>query len=355
MSIRSPAAFVTASAPGKVILVGEHAINRGQPALSVSIGLYARCRVAPLKTHQFRLHSGKERATVGHEDLTALRQWVERQRAAEAYSEIQALAARDYFAPAKYILALMLEHGLPTGLSIAWASEIPTSSGLGSGGAAFTALVAAAGALLPEPPRLEQCAAWAHCGDIIAHGGIASALDTQTSLLGGVLRVTSHGLAQHVPAAPGLALIVGNTGVIAATSAVNGRVRRWLSEAPDSRMAYFQTIGTLARLALPLLEAGAWQPLGHLLNLNQLILEKIGVSCPEIDQLIAAALGAGACGAKLSGSGGGGIIIALVLPEQRQDVAAAIAAAGGSALMPAINVPGVTIQKQPSSLRRINQ
>ncbi len=347
VSVPSHAASVTASAPGKVILVGEHAVNRGQPALSVAVGLYARCHVGRLDIDQYRLRSGLQHATIHREDLTALRQWVERQRAAEDYTAIQALAARDYFAPAKYILALMLEHGLPTGLDIAWESEIPTSSGLGSGGAAFTALVAAAGALLPQLPRLEQWAAWAHGGDIIAHGGIASALDTQTSLLGGVIRVTNHGLAQRVPCAAGLSLIIGNTGVIAATSAVNGRVRRWLSEAPDSRMAYFQTIGTLTRLALPLLEQGAWQPLGHLLNLNQLILEKLGVSCPEIDQLIAAALGAGACGAKISGSGGGGIIIALVMPDHRQAVVDAIAAAGGTTLMPPINVPGVTTQEQP--------
>ena len=45
--------------------------------------------------------------------------------------------------------------------------------------------------------------------------------------------------------------------------------------------------------------------MGRLFNLNQLVLEKIGVGCPAADQLIEAALTAGAFGAKISGSGGG--------------------------------------------------
>jgi mevalonate kinase len=226
-------------------------------------------------------------------------------------------------------------------MALEWESEIPSSSGLGSGGAAFTAMVAAVAPLLPEPPGLEQRAAWARLGDVIAHGGIASALDTQTSLLGGVIRYTGTGLAEPVPCAPGLSFVIGNTGVVAATSEVNTRVRLWLAERPESRMAYFRTVGTLVRTALPLLERGEWEELGRLFTLNQLVLERIGVSCPEIDALIDAALAAGAHGAKLSGSGGGGIVIAIVPAAARDAVAAAIHEAGGTALMPEVGVPGV--------------
>jgi len=108
----------------------------------------------------------------------------------------------------------------------------------------------------------------------------------------------------------------------------------------EARMQYFQAIGMLANQAGPLLERGAWDGLGRLLNLNQLALEKIGVSCAECESLIEAALGAGAFGAKISGSGGGGIIIALTSPEKKKAVADAIAAAGGEAVMPEIAVAG---------------
>lgn len=330
----------SASAPAKAILFGEHAINRGQPALSVAVGLYARCRVAPRADGTYRFRSGERAQAVPREAVAGFARRVEALRAAEDLEGIRALAAEDFFGPPKYVLASAFGDALPEGLDVAWESEIPPSSGLGSGGAAFTALVAAVAPLLPAPPSMEDRAAWAHRGDILAHGGTASALDTQTSLLGGVIRYAGQGPAERLPCAPGLPLVIGHTGVAAATSEVNARVRLWLAERPDERMAPFRAIGGLARAAAPLLERGSWEQLGRLFTRNQRELETIGVSCPEIGRLIDAAVGAGAFGAKLSGSGGGGIVIALAPPEKRDAVAAAIAAAGGKPLTPTVGVPG---------------
>jgi mevalonate kinase len=204
-------------------------------------------------------------------------------------------------------------------------------------------MVAAVTTLLGQDASPEQRADWARRGDVIAHGGIASALDTQTSLLGGVIRFTGQGLASRVKVAPGFTLVIGNSGLAAATSEVNGRVRDWLSERPKSRLAYFQTVGALSRSAEPLLERGEWVELGKLMNLNQLVLEKIGVSMPQIEGLIESALEAGAFGAKISGSGGGGIIVALASAETKQGVADAITRAGGTALVPDVAVEGVGI------------
>ncbi len=333
---------VTATAPGKAILFGEHAINRGQPALATAVGLYARCRVTVAMERDYHLRSGARIEHISGDALMTLARAVDAQLVAGDYEAIRRLAAADYFAPAKYVLATAVEHGLPGGLEIAWESEAPGSSGLGSGGAAFVAMVAAISMFLPQPPTLEERAAWAHRGDLIAHGGVASALDTQTSLFGGVIRFTGQGLADPVACAPGLTLVIGNTNVLAATSEVNSGVRRWLAERPRARMAYFEAIGALGRAALPLLERGEWAELGRLFTLNQLILDKIGVGCPEADTLIDAALEAGAWGAKVSGSGGGGIMIAMVSPEARSTVAEAINAAGGVALLPEVGVAGVS-------------
>ena len=341
--ISEPDVVVEAAAPGKVILFGEHAINRGQPALSASVGLRAHCRVSLQRATDCFFRSGTNQQAGSQESVVALTREVEKFRTDSDFDSIRRLASSDYFAPAKYILGSAFGENLPKGLMVEWESEIPPSSGLGSGGAAFTAMITAMNAFLPEPATLEQRAAWAHLGDVIAHGGIASALDTQTSLLGGIIQLEGQGLAGAVPCAPGLLLVIGHTGIVASTREVNTRVRLWLEEKPASRMAYFRAIGALSRAALPLLRTGNWDELGRLLTLNQLVLEKIGVSCAESNQLMEAALNAGALGAKVSGSGGGGIVIALVTDNSKEPVAKAIEAAGGTVLVPEIAVPGAMV------------
>jgi mevalonate kinase len=270
-------------------------------------------------------------------------------RKAQDYESIRVLKSEDFFAPQKYILATMFGGALPDGLALEWESEVPPASGLGSGASAFNAMVAALAELEIAAPKVEASPArradWAHQGDIVAHGGIASALDTQTSLFGGVVRFTGQGLAERIPCAAGMNLLVAHSGVGAPTSEVNTRVRLWLGERPGARLKYFQTIGALTRAAEPVLARGDWDELGRLMQLNQLVLEKIGVSCPEIDRLIETALAAGAYGAKISGSGGGGIIIALVSPENKPIVLEALALAGGKPFTPEIGVEGARVEE----------
>lgn len=162
---------------------------------------------------------------------------------------------------------------------------------------------------------------------MIAHGGVASALDTQTSLLGGAIRYTKEEWGRRVPCHESLSLVIGHCGVSAATSEVNTRVREWLA-ADATRMRYFEIIGVLSDTALGKLASGDWKDVGKLMNMNQLVLEKIGVSCPELERLLDATIKAGALGAKLSGSGGGGIMIALVTAETKIAVAQALHDAG---------------------------
>ena len=342
-------AEIVARAPGKLILFGEHAVNRGQPALSVSAGLYATCRLRPDAGPGIVFESdapGRARAPTTREAVLDLGRAVDAFRAAGDDDSIRALLRADFFAPQKYILATALGAALPRNLTVAFRSEVPGTGGLGSGGAVFAALATALAALAGGAPDRARVADWAHRGDVVAHGGVASRLDTQTSLTGGAVRfAVAAGLAEPVAVHPELRLVIGDTGVRAATAEVNGRVRRWLAERPAARMRYFECVGALSRTALAPLAAGDWPALGQLMTLNQMVLEKIGVSSPELERLIEAALGAGASGAKLAGSGGGGIMIALPGPGPGAGaaVAAAIAAAGGRPLTPALAVPGAAL------------
>jgi mevalonate kinase len=341
---------VTTTAPAKAILFGEHAVNRGQVALAVSVGLRMRCTVRT-GGYVYHFEGAGHARTFTKDEVVELGMQVDAWREAQAYEHIRALAAQDYFAPAKYIISTaMRAHAvLQDGLDVAWHSEIPHSGGLGSGGAASVALATALHALAdsewqtPNAKRQTSSGELAYLGDVIAHGGVASALDTQTSLLGGVIRYTKEDWGQRIPCADGLTLVIGDTGQRGQTSAVNTRVREWLA-ADATRMRYFEMVGVLSADAQTQLASGNWQIFGKLMNMNQLVLEKIGVSSPELERLIDAAIGAGAFGAKLSGSGGGGIMIALTAHENRAAVAAAITQAGGRAFTPDVAVEGAKVE-----------
>lgn len=319
---------VTATAPAKAILFGEHAVNRGQAALAASVGLYARCELE-IAGAAFCFEGAGYAQHASRDDILMLRQNVDAWREVQDYDRIRAIAHDDFFAPQKYIIAHAFGDALPEGLGIHFQSEIPPSSGLGSGGATFAALAKALSltTALSQKERESEIGRWAWLGDVIAHGGVASALDTQTSLLGGAIRYTKEEWGRRVPCHPSLTLVIGHCGVSAATSEVNTRVREWLAT-DATHMRYFEMIGVLSDAALRNLEIGDWRALGKLMNINQLVLEKIGVSCPELERLIDAALRAGALGAKLSGSGGGGIMIALVTPDTKMAVAKALHNAG---------------------------
>jgi mevalonate kinase len=335
--------MIVTSAPGKVILFGEHGVNRQQPALATAVDLRLYCRVRSQDDDRYSFRSGDQRETISRMDLLAFKHKIDRLRQAEALDDIRA-CAQEFFAPTRYVLAHVVEQVGGPGLEIEWQSDLPMGSGLGSGAAASSALALAAFRAAGYQPRPQEIAFLAWQGDVIAHGGVASGLDSGACALGGLTRYTLADGPAPLPYPAGLPLVIGDTLVQANTAEINTRVRRWLAAQP-ARKHLFAEMGLLVQHGLAALAANDLATLGHLLNLNQLLLEKLGVSCPEIERLVEAALAAGALGAKLSGSGGGGIIIALAAPDQQAAVAEAITAAGGRSFTVTAGAPGARVEE----------
>ena len=334
---------ITTSAPAKVILLGEHGVNRGQPALATALEVRVRCRVAARSDDRYALRSDDRSEIVDYGDLRVYKAEVDQLRRRDALDELRARTRDDFFAPARYVLAHVAERVNLPGLAAAWESSLPIGSGLGSGAAATTSLALAAMSIAGHTPEPRDLAFLAWQGDVIAHGGVASGLDSGTIALGGVTRYTLEDGSQPLACRAPLPLVIGDSGVRADTAEVNTRVRVGLSHHP-ARAHLFAEMGLLVRHALEAIAVGDLDALGQLMNLNQLLLEKLGVSSSELDRLIEASHGAGALGAKLSGSGGGGIIVALVSPGREGKVAAAIDAAGGRSIIASAGAPGARIE-----------
>ncbi len=127
-----------------------------------------------------------------------------------------------------------------------------------------------------------------------------------------------------------LTFVIADSGIPAPTKETVGDVRREWSRDPQLYEAYFDAIGDIVTRARHAMEQGDRHDLGLLFDRNQTILERMGVSSPQLELLLDAARHAGALGAKLSGGGRGGNVIALVEPESAEAVAEAFLAAGAT-------------------------
>jgi galactokinase/mevalonate kinase-like predicted kinase len=156
------------------------------------------------------------------------------------------------------------------------------------------------------------------------------------------LFATIEPLADFVPDLP---FVLAHTGVQHASSTVHRPIReRWLEGEPAVLESY-KRITEIARMGKKAVIVADWPMLGRLMNENHAIQRILGGSGESNEQLVSAALEAGALGAKLAGAGDGGTIIALWPWEDAEPLEEALLKAGASALYRPEVVPGVTIDR----------
>lgn len=270
---RGPDGTVQAFAPGKLILLGEHAVVYGHPAVAIAV----------------------DRGTTVH--LSHL----------DGASRV--LSADIPGAEGDPRLAAAIHSQLPSsGVGVRLRSTLPVGRGMGSSGALAIALVRAAAAWQGRVATLDECLRRGFEVERIFHG-TPSGLDHSVSARGGALsyrRGPDGPELSPLSIAP-LPLVVLDTGLAGDTSALVAAVRA-RRPAVDPALS---AIGELVTTLLPALKAGDLPTLGQGFTENQRLLRLIGVSTPEIEALVDLALDHGAFGAKLAGAGGGGVVIAL--------------------------------------------
>ncbi len=305
-----PAQHTTASAPGKIILFGEHAVVYGQPAIAVPL--------TAVRTVAQALPTPSGSGLVVHALDVGQRLRVTWE--AEASPWFDALIY-----PAQLALQA-LQAPLPD-LTLRVRSTIPIASGLGSGAALATAIIRALGQALGAPFPTEQLNALVYEVEKRHHGTPSGIDNTVIAYEQPVYFVRGTPPQPFTIAAP-LKLLVADSGHPSPTRETVADVRK-LYQADTERIgALFTHIGHIAQKARTAIEAGHIAALGPLMNANQEALRQLGVSSPALERLCAAAHEGGALGAKLSGGGRGGNIIALVSEESAPAVRRALQLAG---------------------------
>ncbi|HQD26816.1 mevalonate kinase [Methanoculleus thermophilus] len=287
--------MATWSAPGKVFLFGEHAVVYGKPGVAMAI---------------------KPRVFV------TVRKSRNPTRAKSPYINecFNMLGVRG---------------------SVYVHSQLQSSSGLGSSAAVTVATLSAINDEFDIGHTREEIAEMAFAVEKKVQNGRASPTDTYVSTNGGMVLITGNSKRRLPPQS--LHIVVGNTMVPHSTAKMVELVGDLQKKHPEIANPILDAIGAVTLSALHNINNP--KELGRCMDMNNALLEALGVGHPTSSKLILAARASGAYGAKITGAGGGGCIIALCPRRAKNRVAGAIEACEGRAIITTIDTDGVRKEK----------
>ena len=304
------------SAPGKMILFGEHAVVFGKPALALAIDLRISASVRASDEYTVNGHPMKKKHHA-------------------------------------YISASLDQAWAGPPINIDTESEIPSGSGLGSSAAVTVACVAA----MTSPKGkldVEKVARKSFEVETVVQGR-ASPTDTSTSAHGQGVLVSPDKLKDllwtiekgsvvwnmHHCDVPQLSFVVGYTGIHAATGPLVATVKKLVDSDENGKRA-IDRIGEIVLDGVDAVEAKDKIRIGKLMDENHDLLNQLGVGHPSLDKLVEACR-PHSFGAKMTGAGGGGSMIALT--DECEQVSKAIVAAGGTPIVVEVGCEGVRVER----------
>ena len=299
------------TAPGKVILFGEHAVVYGKPALAAPVhSTRARAEVIDLPKDP----AGWVRLEAPGTQTSA---WLHEMDGADPLAAGIRLILKDLGGELRSALRVSLE------------SDIPVGAGMGSSAAVSVAVLRALAAHLGRELPPERVSALAYEVEKLQHG-TPSGIDNTVVTYERPLYFIAGQPFQFVQVGRPFTLMIGDSGDRLPTRESVAAVLERRAADPESVDRVFAEIAVISEQGRRLIESGDNRQLGPLMDHNQTLLKAIGVSSRGLEGLIRAAKRAGALGAKLSGAGRGGIMIALVEPESAEPVGIALRQAGAT-------------------------
>ena len=256
-------------AHSKIILIGEHAVVYGYPAISLPLlEVEVTCKVVPAES-PWRLYE---------EDTLSMAVY----------------ASLEYLDITEACIRCEID------------SAIPEKRGMGSSAAISIAAIRAVFDYYQAELPHDVLEILVNRAEMIAHMN-PSGLDAKTCLSDQPIRFIKNVGFTELEMDLSAYLVIADTGVYGHTREAIQVVQ---SKGKDA-LPFLHALGELTQQAEDAISQKDVERLGQILSQAHLHLKEIGVSSPEADHLVETALSHGALGAKMSGGGLGGCIIAL--------------------------------------------
>jgi len=359
--------MLCASAPGKCILFGEHAVVYGQPAIAIAIS--ERMTVCIEKSDEWRI-DGLKFKPQKHPHIESLRQRIWKGGPPldiRVSGEIPPGSGLGSSAALSVAAAMVLRAAKGRfNIDGSWQEGFRSDWINGAYGGSITEIRNGKLTIGEGAISLDEAALLGHAVEANAQGGRASPIDSSTASHGGCIALFEkrnddlqylysrklstpegdrnwqiHTIDIHDDIKE-LSLVIGQTGIHSPTSEQVAKVAAVLEAEPE-RMIEIETIGAIARRGINALISGDAEAVGRAMSENHLLLRGLGVSSPELENLVTAALPS-SLGVKMTGAGGGGCMIALTRDPKR--TSEDIELAGGRSIICGFDSPGGRLESQ---------
>lgn len=299
---------VKASAPGKLMIFGEHAVVYGYPCIVTAVSSRIYVEVEKI-SGQFKIDAPQVK------DLRFVEETV------KVFSE---------------------KYKVDNKILIKTYSDFSSKFGLGSSSAFTVSLIYALGKL--HKIEISQREVFDLGYRVVLNiQGVGSGFDIAAATYGKTTYFVTGGKVIEPLPVNSLSLIIGYSGIKADTTSIVNNLKLRIQNSKLKHFKIFDSIKNIVEGAKISLVKSDWKRTGELMTQNHKLLQELGVSTEKLDRMCQAANSAGAYGAKLSGAGGGDCMISIASEEKINDVKKEITKVGGEIIDVKSNTEGLRL------------
>ncbi len=348
---------ITVSAPGKLMLLGEHSVVYGHPCLVTAVNQRIFTTVELTNQNDLLLNApdvkienykkpikdlGKGETPKGAKFIEiAVKNifgCIRRSGKSKRSGDASGISNSDE----RFWSSQNDSNNL--GLKISTRSEFSSQYGFGSSSAATVCVIKALSELVNLKLTNKQIFDISY-KTVLDIQGKGSGFDIAAAIYGGTLYFFTAGKIIEPLNIFLLPLIVGYSAAKADTVTLIENVKEKFKDNQKRLDEIYDSIEVFVEKAKTALLKNDLKTFGSFMNENQILLNELGVSIPKLDNMVKAATEAGAYGAKLSGAGGGDCMIAVGSKEKTKKIEQEIEKVGGKIIQVNANAEGVRVEK----------